>query len=424
LSGIAHLTAVGATAAGVVPFDMHRFLLDAGHDSRIITTVADGSDPRIHGFFQNEEALIRYGFRRKVLRKIWGARRFRGRRDPDYTFDVYAEETYYPTRWFLDAIPDGTQSIVVHFCSSFINTVQLAEISQKKNATLFWLMMDMATLTGGCHYAWDCNGYEAGCGNCPALYSDNPEDISREHFAIKEAALDGVDVQIIAASEWQYRQAKSSRLFRNRPVHKILTAVDPEIHHPGSSQEARRSLDLPENSLTILFGAYALNERRKGMLQFTEMLQALHDLLDQDTACRVMILLVGSGDASKVEAAGWPVRHFGVVRHETMAEIYRASTVYVCASIEDSGPTMINQAVMSGVPVVSFDMGVAFDLVINNVTGYRIGISDINGMSMRVKEILSFDDNHWTVMSTACRQLALEKLHPSNQLNELSQLLP
>jgi glycosyltransferase involved in cell wall biosynthesis len=402
---------------------MHRFLINAGRKSKIITRVASGDDPTVHGFHRTESESRRYSIRRRILRKLRMAYVFRGERDPEFHFDVYAEEEYYPIRKFLAAIPEDTAAIVVHFYSSFINSRQLAEIAQHTSATIYWLMMDMAPLTGGCHYAWQCKGYTTGCGNCPALHSDETEDQSLSQFWLKSASLEGIDVRIIAASEWQFRQAKSSLLFRNRKIHKVLTAVDPAIFYPSDPRETRLELGLPAEGKYILFGSHYLNERRKGLDLFAAALQKLNDYLDVGYTEQVMVIIVGNGDLSVVSNSGWPYHHFGIVAHEIMAKIYRAATVFVCASIEDSGPTMINQAMMSGRPVISFEMGVALDLVIDGMTGHKVPVSDTDEMARRIASIIQSDELTLATLSETCRKVALTKCDPVRQMCELETII-
>lgn len=423
MGGIVHITSASPSAAGVVAYDMHRFLLDSGRASIIVTPVADGDDPTIHGLHRSESARRIYEVRRRALRKFNGARVFFGERNPEFHFNVYAEEKYYSTRKFLNAVPADTRSIVVHFTTGFISMGQVATIARERNASVYLLMMDMAPLTGGCHYSWDCSGYTYGCGRCPALYSNDEEDLSRLQFRSKAAALEGVEAHAIAGSEWQYRQARGSLLFRSKTVHKLLLAVDPSRFRPGDEIGARHALGLPKDSRCILFGAQYLNERRKGMHLFAEMLKMLRSYLDEGIASQCVLLIAGKGDVSAVRNSGFEYRHFGSVTLDRMLILYRAATVYVCASIEDSGPTMINQAMMSGTPVVAFEMGVAPDLIVNGETGFRVPLADTESMAIHTAKILQSDAEVKAGWRKTCRDLALEKCNPDTQMRALVRIL-
>ncbi len=54
---------------------------------------------------------------------------------------------------------------------------------------------------------------------------------------------------------------------------------------------------------------------------------------------------------------------------ETLAKLYSSCDIFLCPSVEDNGPMMINEAVLSGCAIVSFDVGVSQDLV-SDINGY------------------------------------------------------
>jgi glycosyltransferase involved in cell wall biosynthesis len=106
-----------------------------------------------------------------------------------------------------------------------------------------------------------------------------------------------------------------------------------------------------------------------------------------------------------------------------IASAYKAADVFICPSIEDSGPMMINQSLMCGTPVVSFEMGVAFDLVITGETGYRVKLKDTNDMAKGIMNILALDKISYGKMSDNCRKLALDLCSPEVQTAKIEQIL-
>ncbi|HEY5124203.1 MAG TPA: hypothetical protein VIK14_10755 [Ignavibacteria bacterium] len=134
----------------------------------------------------------------------------------------------------------------------------------------------MAPFTGGCHYAWDCKGHLSNCGKCPALYSSNPDDLTYKNFLYKKKYLDIIPINIIAASEWQYRQAKNSSLFRNKNIYKVLLSVNTLIFKPANKEELRLELSIPPQKKVVFFGSMGLKSKRKGMMYLIESLQILN----------------------------------------------------------------------------------------------------------------------------------------------------
>jgi glycosyltransferase involved in cell wall biosynthesis len=111
-----------------------------------------------------------------------------------------------------------------------------------------------------------------------------------------------------------------------------------------------------------------------------------------------------------------------LANNEQLAAAYQAADIFVCPSIEDAGPMMINQSIMTGTPVVSFEMGVALDLVITGETGFRAKLKDSADFARGLNDILQLDDKAYRKMCSTCRELGLRLFHPSivkEQFNKL-----
>ena len=55
-------------------------------------------------------------------------------------------------------------------------------------------------------------------------------------------------------------------------------------------------------------------------------------------------------------------KSIGYLSHEDLVHAYQASDIYLSPSVEDSGPMMLRQAAMTGIPTVAFNIGNALDL--------------------------------------------------------------
>ncbi len=365
-----------------------------------------------------------YHYRRLAAAHLGGNKRFRIIRKHEFHFNIYAEEIYYSAEYILRKIKRNIDAIIIHFYDGFLNTATVVRLGQITGARIFWLMMDMAPLTGGCHYAWDCDGYTRECGRCVALYSDNELDRSYEQFELKKKGLDGYNnIELIAASEWQYRQAKSSTLFGTRRIHKLLTSVNPDTYQNAIENTHDKEFMFEEYENSIIFGARFLNEKRKGFDLFVAVMDILKSMINDNIQQNTIILVAGEGDAASLANTGWTYHHFGNVSNDELAQLLSKASIYVCASIEDSGPTMINQAMMCGTPVVSFEMGVALDLVHDGQTGYRVPLGDTMRMADKIALILKASESDRMLMRANCRAMAMEACHPEKQMKKLEAIL-
>jgi glycosyltransferase involved in cell wall biosynthesis len=350
--------------------------------------------------------------------------------DPHYYFHELREKKYFfSTEKLLKKAGFTPDIIFVLFAKNFVNSRNIYEFYKLTGAKMFWIMYDMAPFTGGCHYAWDCKGYMNSCGNCPGLYSKNPDDVSHKNLMYKKKYISRTDINIIAGSEWQYRQARTSFLFNDKNIFKILLPFDKEIFKPVNKTEAKTNLGIPNDKKVIFFGAVYLMDERKGMFYLYQTLKILSETLKGLNADDVLLLVAGREIGSEELISFVNSLPFKSIflnylyKKEEMASVYQAADIYLCPSIEDSGPSMINQSILCGTPVVSFEMGVAIDLVINGETGYRARLKDSEDMASGLNTLLSASDEEYRRISENCRNLGLKHCTHEVQIAEFERIL-
>ncbi|NVN92175.1 MAG: glycosyltransferase [Desulfuromonadales bacterium] len=339
----------------------------------------------------------------------------------DYFFQDQSRSTLKSADEFVRSIDFKPDAIIVHWVSNFVSTDDIRALSVTYRAPVVWYLLDMAPITGGCHYAWDCTGYFRKCGRCPALNSNNENDHSHRIWQRKHLALQGIDLTVAAGSGWLERQAERSSLFHDRPIRKILLSVDPEIFCPVPKFASRQRLGLPEDKKIIFFGNQGLRLKRKGMSYLVESLRILADNPEFD---KDRVLIAVAGELPWDFDLPLEFRSLGFLgTDELLALAYQAADVFVCPSVEDSGPMMINESIMCGTPVVSFDMGVAPDLVLTGKTGFRAKLKDSEDLAYGINSILELAPDDASRVSKECRDLGMEVCHPDRQVEGFSELL-
>ena len=89
--------------------------------------------------------------------------------------------TIFSVEWIPDSILSYIDKInpdVIHLhwiCGGFIPIRYLRKIKKP----IVWTLHDMWAITGGCHYAGNCERYKESCGRCPQLGSKREKDLSR-----------------------------------------------------------------------------------------------------------------------------------------------------------------------------------------------------------------------------------------------------
>jgi hypothetical protein len=138
-----------------------------------------------------------------------------------YSFDVLSQKKL---KKYI-----SSNSTILHFHNWF-NLVDQKKISKllQLGHPVVLTLHDERFYTGGCHHAFDCIGFKAGCGNCPQVdkifkifpYSNLSKSVAL--FKLRTELL-----QIIAPSMWIYKRAKESSLLRNHNVRFNTTAFKP-----------------------------------------------------------------------------------------------------------------------------------------------------------------------------------------------------
>jgi len=413
--------------SGLVVLDLFNKFKKNGHNVKILVNTFDANYPE--GIISMETMLP--SLKRRLLSKLAYHIKidlsFKTKTDPNYRiFELNERREFYKTNKLLKKAGFVPQVIIVFFAKNFINAKNIYELYNKTNSSVFWVMFDMAPFTGGCHYAWNCEGYKKNCGSCPGLYSADPFDITYKNLIFKKKFTDKTNIQIIAGSEWQYRQAKESMLFRNKTIHKILISVNPAIFKPTDKLEIRTKSGIPSNKKVIFFGALGLDSERKGMKYLLESLAILREHLLTSSRIKdsIFLLIAGNGFDKIKDLLPFEYLNLGLLDNTYgIASTYQAADIFVCPSVEDSGPSLINQSLMCGTPVAAFEMGVAFDLVVTGKTGYLAKIRDSSDLAQGIYNILTLNDIEYKKLSENCRELALELCSPEVQIEKFEQII-
>lgn len=401
-------------ASGAVTLDLFNDFKTKGHHVKLLVNQYDANYPA--GIVSMETFYLFW--KKKIinkLKKILGLNKVIPT-DKKYHFhEINEQKTYYKTGEILKKAAIEPDAIIILFANDFINSKNIYELHKATGKPVYLMMYDTAPLTGGCHYSWDCLGYQNSCGNCPGLFSNDPFDKTYKNLSYKKENMDKTDINIVLASEWQYLQATKSAVFKNRPIHKILIAINPDIFKPVPKAEGRKKLAISIDRKVIFFGAINLNDERKGFKYLLEALKILHELFAHEPALRENILLLLAGEIAETINKQLPFEYINLGRVDNrhgIASAYQAADIFLCPSIEDAGPSMVNQSIMCGTPVVSFAQGVSLDIVISGKTGYRARLKDSADMAKGLYDILKMPDTEYSKMKNSCRETALELYHP------------
>ena len=285
--------------------------------------------------------------------------------------DVFSAQLV-PSRTARDVGVLDPDLVHLHWvCAGFV-PIHLLRRFQKP---LIWTLHDMWPMTGGCHHARDCSGFEDACGNCPVLNSHHAMDLSRLVHRVKARSWRGLDIQLIAPSHWMAEQARRSKLFSDRPITVIANGVDLESYRPWDQQMARDILGLPDGPLILFSAANGLQAPYKGGDVVQQAVAALRAKGVEAT------LVVMGGKRQTRSPSHLPVHWLGHLYDDaSRALAYAAADVSISCSSEDNLPSSISESLACGTPVVAYDVGGVSDMLDDGVNGYLLRQGDVAGL--------------------------------------------
>lgn len=412
---------VGGGAADAA-YRLHKNMVALDISSHMIVLHKKSSDPGVTA------VSTPFNFIQKIFSRCLAyTKTFLGLSRKSSTYFYKAPSSPISASRLIELFPFTPDLIVLHWVSNFITPGTMRELSLKTKIPLAWYLMDMGPLTGGCHYSFGCTKYGQDCGNCPQLVERSPNDESYWQLKEKKDAFENLDITAVAASSWLMRQLELSSLFKAKEKSLILLGIDSNVFRPIPREEARKILGLPAKRRIIFFGASNLSEERKGLKFIILALKNLYDELKsdnkEDEINQILIVTAGYSKSPPILNIAFDHHHLGVLHgNEQLALAYQSADLFVNASTEDSGPMMINESLLCGTPVVSFEMGVALDLVHTGKTGYRARLCDEKDLSLGISSILFLNETNRKQMSETCRQYGVEMCHPSVQVKAFEKL--
>ena len=131
------------------------------------------------------------------------------------------------------------------------------------------------------------------------------------------------------------------------------------------------------------------------------------------------MLTVGETKSSQPELSKYfRVINLGPVDRKTLDMAYKAASVFVCPSLEDSGPLMVSEALVAGTPIVGFKTGILPDLIVPFETGVLADEKTSQSLFLALRDFLIFSDGNEKEISEKCLLLGRKKCLAENQAGE------
>jgi glycosyltransferase involved in cell wall biosynthesis len=266
--------------------------------------------------------------------------------------------------------------IYVHWVmDGFMSLANLEQLAKLGKPVVF-VMHDMWNITGGCHYSFTCDKYIDGCNNCQVFATPKTNDFAAKQFKQKLQFYSKYNnLYFVSPSMWLYNCAKQAKVTAGKPVFYIPNVLDTTLFKPFDKKTAKHILNIDADTTVIAFGAVAVDSPYKGWPYLQKALQLLHQ---QHSNKNILLLIFGSGgNAAIADSIPFKTKFMGILDDEysTML-VYNAADVFVVPSMADNQPTIVQESLCCGTPVVGFNTGGVPDMIKHKENGYLAKYKD------------------------------------------------
>lgn len=396
---ILFLTQCDDDGAGKANVNIAKGFIELGHEVQMLVAKKNTSYNFVTEVIRPRNKITVYNIFPKIFKRIrfflqkWKVFNEHKRFDDKYCF--YNENEHISAYHFeniLKFIKSEPDVIIAAWISFFINYDTLGRLADKFNARPFLLMNDMANITGGCHYAWDCNEYKNSCKNCPAIIDKKFSKNAFQNLQNKLNSIIKYNIKIVSASNATKGEAKSSYLFKHqKEISSINGLIDFSIFNNHNRSVAKSYFGFKNDRLLLFAGATYLNDPRKGFDRLHKALVILDKKL-QKNSMQINLLLLGSNNIISGNYTNIEFLHkeFTADVNE-YALLHQAADIYVSPSLVDSGPSMVIHALASGTPVIGFEIGFVKDFVKDGINGYVVKNFSVEDLANKLYQLILRD---------------------------------
>ena len=241
---------------------------------------------------------------------------------------------------------------------------------------------DAWLLSGHCAHSFGCTRWKTGCGKCPypITYPVVKRDATAYNWRRKKDIYRQSRLYITTPSQWLMNKVRLSML-QGIKYRVIPNGIDLNLFSPGSKEEARKVLGIPEKTTVVLMIAH--NEYK----DYQTMEQALGKV-QPENGRKLVFLCVGKKGKDKTVGSG--IMSYQGFEHDSgrMVYYYRASDVFIHAAKDEVFGKTITEAMACGLPTVATEVGGIPEQIDDGKNGILVPARDSERMASAVNRLL------------------------------------
>lgn len=328
--------------------------------------------------------------------------------------DFGADQEILNNTWYTDA--DIVHLHNIH--GSYFKLKTLVTMAKEK--PMVWTLHDKWAITAHCSQCHDCRADNNGNHFTPGRNrygSDMLWDNSDYLWNKKKEIYGKMDnLSVVCPSEWLAKKVKQS-ILKDKDIYIINNGVDVETFKPRKKSNIRKELNLSEKAFIIGYvGHWGGLDVKKGGEYFLNTTNYYKD--DKG----VEFLCIGCKKVGGIEKRG--NIYYTQTTHDKklLSKYYAACDMLLFVSLAENFPLVTLEALSTGLPVVSFDVGGVGEQIKHKVNGYVAKYKDCDDLVRGVEYIRSLDKKSLGKMSAENRKRALEKYSVKRMAQEYLKL--
>ncbi|MBR5642772.1 MAG: glycosyltransferase [Salinivirgaceae bacterium] len=328
---------------------------------------------------------------------------------PGYYF-FYEKETEPPVSvdLVLEKVQKPYDVVYIVFWQELLSFATIDALFDKLHCQFQFQSADYSPMSGGCHFTGNCLRYQTGCGRCPAICSNDENDFTKWNVEYRKQVYKKVHPIVYGNTYMNFFFKKSYLLGEYDRLETVLPLVNADKYSPQNIISVREKYSIPSEKEFIMFmGSQSLSDERKGISYLLQALKYLYEDLTIEDRAKILLVLAGRDIEPIKTYLCFDYLYLGYVKSEELPGIYSMANVFLSPSVNDAGPTMVNQAMSCGTPIVAFEMGTALDVVKEQGTGYCAKLRDAKDFANGIKSIYQLSPIQFEALKSRCRDVSL-----------------
>lgn len=383
-------------STGKIVYDIHKYLKEQGIESIVC-----------YGRGQKENESNVYKTSNEYLAKFNNIKsRFTG---------LQYNGSSLATNKLISIIKKECPDVVHLHCINgfFVNIYRLLNYLKKKNIKTVLTLHAEFMHTANCGYAFECEKWKVGCGQCPRLKEATQSyllDRTALSWKKMKKSFDKFDnLVIVSVSPWLEERAKASPILQDKKHCTILNGIQTEkIFYPKEYKHLIKKHALKDEKI-ILHVTANFNSEIKGGKYIIE----LAEKLKEDN---IKIIIIGNTD-KKIKLPTNIIDVGRVENQEELAEYYSLADLSVITSKRETFSMVCAESLSCGTPVVGFKAGAPEQIALSKYSEF-VDYGEVEQLLNVVKDKIQYK----AYLNKEIRKIAKEYYSKEKMCNDYIKL--